>query len=93
MRIDAYNQIQQIYGAHKASRLDEKKTSATGFSDQLQLSKEAYDATIASKAVANTPDIREDLVNSLRERISSGTYEVDTDDFASKLLEKYNGLF
>ena len=39
------------------------------------------------------PDVRQNLVNSLKERIDNGTYEVDVEDFAGKLLEKYNGLF
>jgi negative regulator of flagellin synthesis FlgM len=93
MRIDAYNQIQQVYGTQKAAKYDSKNTSVSKFADQLQLSQEAHDAAVAQKAVSATPDVREDLVNSLKERIDNGTYEVSAEDFASKILEKYNGLF
>ena len=48
---------------------------------------------IAKQAVANVPDVREDLVSSLKQQIDNDTYEVDADDFAGKLLEKYGGLF
>ncbi len=93
MRIDAYNQIQNIYGTKKISRTDSSKTSAASFGDQLLLSSTAKDAAIAKQAVAEAPDVREDLVSSLKQQIDSDTYEVDVDDFAGKLLEKYNGLF
>ena len=93
MRIDAYNQIQQIYGTLKVSKGEEKKTKAAGFQDQLQLSATAQDALVAKQAISGTPDVREELVSSLKERIDNGTYEVDTEDFAGKLLEKYSGLF
>ena len=93
MRIDAYNQIQQIYGTKKPTKVEEKKTTGASFKDQLLLSSTAQDATIAKKALANTPDVREDLVNSIKEQIDNGTYEVDVEDFAGKILEKYSGLF
>lgn len=93
MRIDAYNHIQNIYGAKKATKMDEKKTTAASFKDQLLLSATAQDASIAKKAVAAAPDVREDLVSSLKERIDNDTYEVEAGDFAGKLLERYNGLF
>ncbi len=93
MRIDAYNQLQQIYGTKKLNKVEGKKTTATSFRDQLILSSTAMDTAIAKQAVANAPDVREDLVGSLKQRIDNDTYEVDVDDFAEKLLEKYNGLF
>lgn len=93
MRIDAYNQIQQIYGNKKTSKAEEKKTADTSFKDQLMLSATAQDASVAKKALSGIPDVRQDLVNSLKGRIDNNTYEVDPDDFAGKLLEKYNGLF
>lgn len=93
MRIDAYNQIQQIYGNKKVLKAGEKKTKGTSFKDQLLLSATAQDASTAKKALAGTPDVRENLVNSIKERIDNNTYEVDSEDFAGKLLEKYRGLF
>ena len=92
MRIDAYNQIQQIYGSSSIKKTEEKKVSTTSFKDQLLLSA-GKDAQIAKQALANTPDVREEVVAPIKEQIDNGTYEVDTDDFAGKLLEKYNGLF
>lgn len=92
MRIDAYNQIQQIYGTKKLTKT-EKKAARASFKDQLMLSATAQDASAAKKALSATPDVRQNLVSSIKERIDNNTYEVDAEDFAGKLLEKYNGLF
>ena len=93
MRIDAYNQIQQIYNTNKIKKTEETKSTGRSFTDQLQLSSAGKDIQTAKQAVKNSPDIRQDLVNSLKEKIDNGTYEVDVDDFAGKLMEKFNGLF
>ena len=44
------------------------------------------------RSVADASDIREDRVAQLKERLDSGNYNVDMNDFANKLLEKYNAL-
>ena len=93
MRIDAYNQIQQIYGSKSIKKTEEKRVTSSSFKDQLLLSAAGKDAQIAKQAVANTPDVREDVIESLKEQIDNGTYEVSVDDLAVKLFEKYNGLF
>lgn len=93
MRVDAYNQIQNIYGTKKLGKTSSSEKTSASFGDQLVLSSTAKDAATARKALSETPDVREDLVSSIKQRIDDGTYEVDTDDFAEKLLDKYNGLF
>ena len=89
MRIDAYNQIQQIYGTSNIKKTEEKKVTTGSFKDQLLLSATGKDAQIAKQAVANTPDVREEKIAALKEQIQNDTYEVDADDFADKILEKY----
>ncbi len=93
MRIDAYNQIQQFYKNSKPSKAEGKKPTSSRFVDKFMLSDAAKDAQAAKQAVDSAPDVRTELVNPLKERIANGTYEVRTEDFASKLLSKYSGLF
>ena len=93
MRIDAYNQIQQIYGSKSIKKTEEKRVTSSSFKDQLLLSAAVKDAQIAKQALASTPDVRESVIAPIKEQIDNGTYEVSTDDLAGKLLEKYNGLF
>ncbi|MEG0806517.1 MAG: flagellar biosynthesis anti-sigma factor FlgM [Lachnospiraceae bacterium] len=93
MRIDAYNQVSQLYKANKASKAEKTyKKSMMPALDEVQISQTGRDYQIAKQAVAAAGDIRGDKVTKLKENIASGNYKVDADDFASKLLEKYNAL-
>lgn len=92
MRIDAYNQIAQIYQTNKtAGTSAPKKTS--GPRDAVQISSVGRDIQVAKQAVSAASDIREDKVAEMKAKLNSGNYNVSTDDFASKLLEKYNSVF
>ena len=93
MRIDAYNQIAQLYNTQqskvKNSKFQDRYTAGT---DQVSISKAGRDYQIAKSAVSETADVNEDKVAKLKVRIQAGTYSVDTASFASKLLEKYNSI-
>lgn len=88
MRIDAYNQISQVYKTNASGRT--KKADRAAYSrDEVQISSTGRDYQIAKQAVAEAADIREDKVAELKAKVDSGNYSVDTADFASKLLENY----
>lgn len=91
MRIEAYNQVAQIYKSSKLTKAEKSCGTATG-RDEVTISQAGYDYQIAKQAVAEASDIREDKVAGLKTRIESGNYKVDSGDFANKLLEKYNSL-
>lgn len=92
MRIDAYNQVAQLYNVNKTTRT-KSTTSVERPRDAVQISQAGKDYQIAKQAVANAPDIREDRVADLKAQVKSGNYNVDTGDFASKLLEKFNSVY
>ena len=92
MRIDAYNQVAQLYGAQKTYNTQKANKTASMGSDQLSISQAGYSYQAAKAAVAGASDVREDKVAMLKEKIQNGTYSVDPEDFASKLLEKYNSI-
>ncbi len=91
MRIDAYNQIAQIYGAQNTLKTT-KTHGASGPRDQVTISQAGRDFQVAKNAVSEASDIRESKVAQLKYQIEAGTYKVDEGDFASKLLEKYNAI-
>lgn len=87
MRIDALNNISQIYGSTSVTHVNRKEK--TSGSDKLEISNLGRDLQIAKQAVSAAPDIREDKVAEYKNRIASGTYEVTGESFAEKLLAKY----
>ena len=91
MRIEAYNQIAQVYNTNKTARTQAAKP--TQGTDKVQISQLGKDYQIAKEAVSNASDIREDKVADIKSQIDSGTYSVSADDFASKLLEKFSAVY
>ena len=89
MRIDAYAQITSMYNLGTQNTKVKTETSKS-FSDQLQISSLGKDIQTAKSAVANAPDVREDMVSDIKSQIDAGTYSVDSDSFAEKLFAKYN---
>ncbi|MCR5234812.1 MAG: flagellar biosynthesis anti-sigma factor FlgM [Lachnospiraceae bacterium] len=87
MRIEAYNQIGQIYAPKKTYA--PAKTNTVSRTDQVQISSLGKDIQTLKQAVSNAPDIRENLTAPIKARVNNGTYDVSTDDFASKLIQAY----
>ncbi len=88
MRIEAYNQIASMYKATKPAKA--QGSARIGGRDEVQISQAGRDYQVAKQAVAQSPDVRMDKVRELKSRIASGEYQVSADDFASKLIAKYN---
>lgn len=87
MRIGSFAQVQQLYGTQKKNTV--QKQGKTSFADQVQISSLGKDIQVAKAAVANSPEVRADLTDSLKSQIQNGTYEVDSESFADKLLGAY----
>lgn len=87
MRVEAYNQIAQIYNSSKASKV--KGTQNVGKRDEVQISQAGRDYQVAKQAVAETSDIRENRAAQLKADLESGNYKVEAGDFAAKLIQKY----
>lgn len=90
MRINTYNQVSQLYQASKANKASKAYGSVQSQTaqDQLHISQTGRDYQIAKQAVAKASEVREDKVAQLKERVASGNYDVNVDDFAQKLVEK-----
>jgi negative regulator of flagellin synthesis FlgM len=89
MRVEAINQIAQIYKTDKTTESNRVGVTEGG-RDEVQISAFGRDYQLAKQAVAEAPDIREDRVAEISAKLNSGEYEVSNSDFAAKLLEKYN---
>lgn len=87
MRIEAYNQVQQVYNTTKVQHTG--KTEKATKTDNVQISSLGKDIQVAKQAVKNAPDIREDIVAPLKEQVQKGTYDVSADKFADKMLAEF----
>lgn len=88
MRIEAYSQIQQLYNASKPVNKTANATK-TDFKDKLQISGAGKDMQVAKQAVTSAPDVREEKIAAIKRNLENGTYEVSSEDFAERIMEKY----
>lgn len=87
MRIDAFNKVSQLYKTN--SMKSTAKTKSGSFSDKLEISQLGKDYQVAKQIVAQTPDVREDKVNEIKQRMDAGTYDVSNEEVADKLVKAY----
>ncbi len=87
MRIDAYNKISQVYQTSNIQKVS--KISGGTEKDKLEISDTAKDYQIAKQAIGQIPDVREDKVNAIKKQMQSGTYNVNMEEVASHIVEKY----
>ena len=93
MRIDAYNQVMAAYKP-QGVKTPQKTASAVPMGrDEVQISSKGKDLGIAKNAVKDAPDVREDLVSEMKAKYGTDGQmpDIDMDDFASVLLDKYMG--
>ena len=64
----------------------ETQTKINNKKDELDISSVARDYQTLARALANTPDIREERVNELKLQMESDTYVVNAKQIADKLL-------
>lgn len=89
MRIDAYNVVNQVYQTNTQAKkgATDKKVS----SDKLEISQTGKDIAVAKKAIAETPDVREDTVETIKKQMAEGTYSVSMEDVADKMIDSFLG--
>ena len=87
MRIDACNRVSQLYQANSTKKSVNSKKS--GKSDRVEISQTGRDVQVARAAVAKAPDVRENLVADIKQKMVAGTYQMDMDALADKLLTGY----
>lgn len=93
MRIDAYNQVANLYQTTQTKTTTGKTEKTTSFADALQLSQTGKDIQTVNQAVKDAPDVREDKVNAIKAQLASGTYNVTGQQLADKLVNNYfNGI-
>lgn len=88
MRIDAYNQVSQVY--QTSNKMKTQKVSKSSSVDKVEISSFGKAYQVAKNAVNEAPDVREEKIADIKARIDNGTYEVSAESFAEKILKGYN---
>lgn len=89
MRIDAYMQVNQMYQTSKSRAT--AKTSKTEVTDSFEVSAHGRALQVAKKAVSEAPEIREEKVQDIMNRMKAGTYNVSIEDVAENLANRLLG--
>jgi len=79
--------VSGIYSNQKSVGKVDKVDTVSSKKDVVSISNEAKDIQTVMKALKNTPDIRTELVDRLREKYEAGEYQVKETDIADKILK------
>jgi negative regulator of flagellin synthesis FlgM len=67
----------------------EKTTAVSGVSsDRVQLSKNYQDLAQAQKSISATGEVRTDMVQQIKNQLESGSYQINPDAIAGKMLNE-----
>ncbi len=80
------NKAMQVYNKKATDKLAKSK-GVEGPKDELALSSKAKEYQIAMNAFKKLPEVREDLVQDLKNQIKQGTYKVTGEEIADKMIE------
>lgn len=90
MSINKVGTVSSVYGNQKIeSKRPVQSSSGVSSKDQVTISQQALDFQTVLKAVKvlkELPEVREDVVNNLKEKLNSGNYSVDSKKLAEKML-------
>ncbi|MGD2098914.1 MAG: flagellar biosynthesis anti-sigma factor FlgM [Desulfobacterales bacterium] len=85
VNIEAYvNQVQEKDKVDAAAGQQEQQQTKA---DTVALSSAAKDIQEAQRRLEAIPDVREDKVAQLKEQIENGTYEIEEEKIADKMLK------
>ncbi|MGE5472837.1 MAG: flagellar biosynthesis anti-sigma factor FlgM [Ignavibacteriales bacterium] len=84
-------QIQEVYNKNKTTSKIEKSSSVSSKKDAVSISSEGKDFQTALKAVRETPDIRTDRIEEIKQKMQGDKYEVSSSDIADKIVDSILG--
>ena len=86
IHIDAY--VNQVQDKNKAAASGEKPEKTAPLTDTVVISDTAKRIQEARKQLDEIPDIREDKVAQLKRQIKNGTYEMNAEKIADKMIKE-----
>lgn len=87
MRINKINNVLQMYNKNSGVR---RVKNNKGKEDQINISNEAKEVQFALSKIKSTEEIRTKKIEKIKEEIKTGTYEINGQKIAEKILEDIN---
>jgi negative regulator of flagellin synthesis FlgM len=87
IHINAY--VNQVQEKNKVDSSDNKPEKSTVKADTVVISDAAKRIQEAKTQLDNIPDVRAEKVAKLKEQVESGTYKVDAEKTADKLIKEH----
>ncbi|SCY73062.1 flagellar biosynthesis anti-sigma factor FlgM [Desulfoluna spongiiphila] len=78
--------MREVSEANPAKQGTQAKGQERSAADKVTLSRDSRDMQIARDAMMNTPDIRTEKVEELRNEVKEGRYAVPADKVADKII-------
>lgn len=77
--------IESGYDGRAAERVESERSAAKS-ADEVRFSSTANDIRVATRAIGELPDVREDRVAELKARIQAGQYNPSAEEIAAKII-------
>lgn len=85
MKISRVDKIMEVYNTSKMKKIEKSKKKDE--KDVLALSNQGKDFQSVLKAISKVPDIREEKVQEIKQKIQSGNYDISAEEVAEKIVE------
>lgn len=87
--------VKQIQQNESSVGSDKQKDQAVSGEDNVELSQAAGELKRARKALEEIPDVRQEKIADIKNRIENGTYEIKSDQIADSMVKESlkNDLF
>lgn len=89
MRINKTDNAFQVYNKNQGVK-KVRADKVTGGKDQLKISEEAIEFQYALSKLKDVEDMRMDKVEKIKEQMKSGTYVIDGNKIAEKIMDRIN---
>lgn len=82
---------QGVHGAHHAHSAKHARSTEGAAADGVKasISSKARDQARAREIASRTPDVREDRIAELKQRIAQGRYHIDADAIADRMVDEH----
>jgi negative regulator of flagellin synthesis FlgM len=88
LRISGVYQAYEAQASKRSPRHNAPAVRSQTESDKITISSQAGEYQAARQAVANTPDVRQEVMDRIRTQLENGTYRVSAQDVAASIFRE-----